>query len=227
MEKIVKLKGIDLSQIVLDSESIVIQKPDSLIKEFRPCIRPGHKSMRPYVYAEYKDDQLISHNYGHAGLGYCLNFGTVKRSIDNFEILSGKLSKDREITIVGCGIIGLTTTLRLYERGYTNLKIIAADFGDGKITSFGAGALIYLCFDEVPNTLEDHQQFKEDFNESCLAYQKILKEKHEYLSQAVRYVDYYTDEDFGENGLKNVLNNDVIGLPVKVKLSLEHNPRIF
>lgn len=213
------LKGINLSDVKYDTDGYL--KVGGVVKDMRLCFRPGHKEFTYQTWAEEKEGKFISHNYGHAGLGYCLSFGTAKRAIANFEKLAlGKFKKDEEITIVGLGVIGLTTAIELHNAGYTNIKLIGEEFGE-KIPSFGAGALINICFNELTDSLEHQKIFQIDFNHSCKEFKRIVEGTHELITQGVRKINYYTDEDFSQIGILDSVLNDVITELQKVNVKIE------
>lgn len=82
--------------------------------------------------------------YGHAGEGFSILFPAVDLSIKNFMNLASDFGfkYDDEITIIGLVCIGLMTTVKLIEKGFTNLKIIGESFD--KIPTERAGGLIEL-----------------------------------------------------------------------------------
>lgn len=144
-----------------------IAKIGGAIKDFNIALRPGHVSKEPQVFAEIRGGKFISHNYGHGGLGYCLCFGTAVRSLENFIEITKNAPKDGEIINVGAGVIGLVTAILLHHNGYTNLKVITKDEDQSNIASNKAGALIFICHDEVARTEEAFKNFVRDFRETC------------------------------------------------------------
>ena len=109
-------------------------------------LRPYNKQIAPKVYSEYKDNRIISHNYGHGGAGWILCFGSVNKSIRNFEnqiVLKGiKISYVKEcetVTVIGMGCIGLTTAILLIQNGYKDIKLIADKF-DNLVSHVAAGS---------------------------------------------------------------------------------------
>jgi hypothetical protein len=128
-----------------------------ILKEPVICLRPSHKSGLPQIYAELKNNKIISHNYGHSGIGWTILFGTVERAIENFQKLriDNKISYEQEITVVGLGCVGLVTALTLYFRGFKNIKLVGEKFLN--TPSFHAGGLIEFSLSTEVN--------KENFEE--------------------------------------------------------------
>lgn len=84
--------------------------PDQLI-DVKCCIRPL-RAAGPNLATEQIGDTLVVHNYGHGGSGWSLSWGSA-------EIAVGKALSvlPREIAVVGCGIIGLTTAVVAQRAG--------------------------------------------------------------------------------------------------------------
>ncbi len=84
--------------------------PDQLI-DVKCCIRPL-RAAGPNLGTERVGDALIVHNYGHGGSGWSLSWGSA-------DIAVGKALTvlPREIAVVGCGIIGLTTAVVAQQAG--------------------------------------------------------------------------------------------------------------
>ena len=83
--------------------------------------------LRPYrpsgfvLRGERLGDKLLVHNYGHGGAGMSLSWGTGR--------LAAELAlerPERRAAVLGCGVVGLTTTRQLQRRGF-DVTIYAAD----------------------------------------------------------------------------------------------------
>ena len=75
--------------------------------------------LRPYrpagfvLRATKLDDTLLIHNYGHGGTGHSLSWGC--------GAVAAALALEqggRRAAVIGCGIVGLTTTRQLQRRGF-------------------------------------------------------------------------------------------------------------
>lgn len=84
--------------------------PDQLI-DIKCCIRPL-RAAGPNLGTEVVGDTLIVHNYGHGGSGWSLSWGSADIALGK---AMGALPK--EIAVVGCGIIGLTTAVLALQAG--------------------------------------------------------------------------------------------------------------
>lgn len=136
-----------MNNVLYNENGYVVEGGD--VQKLCLAYRPGHTSCEPQVFAETLGQKIISHNYGHAGLGYCLGFGTSRRAVDNMLEKCGELKKDEEIAIIGAGVIGMLTALELHKRGFTNIKLFSKDDDMNGTASMRAGALIFICFNEI------------------------------------------------------------------------------
>jgi D-amino-acid oxidase len=75
------------------------------------CLRP-FRAQGPRIEAEQIGDTLVVHNYGHGGSGWSLSWGSgtvaVKKALAN---------SPKEIAVVGCGAIGLSSAILAQEAG--------------------------------------------------------------------------------------------------------------
>ena len=75
--------------------------------------------LRPYrasgfvVRAERLDGKTLVHNYGHGGSGMSLSWGTAEMAAD-----LALERPERSAAVIGCGVVGLTTTRQLQRRGF-------------------------------------------------------------------------------------------------------------
>lgn len=85
------------------------------------CLRP-FRPAGPRVETERFDARTVVHNYGHGGSGWSLSWGCA-------ETVAGLLqgSGAATIAVIGAGVIGLTTALRLQESG-VKVTIYAQEF---------------------------------------------------------------------------------------------------
>lgn len=93
--------------------------PNDLV-DVKCCIRP-FRAVGCRLDAEQIGDTLVIHNYGHGGSGWSLSWGSG-------EIAVGKAMSvlPKEIAVVGCGIIGLTSAI-LAQRAGLKVTIYARD----------------------------------------------------------------------------------------------------
>lgn len=85
------------------------------------CTRP-FRPAGPRLEAENLDGRTLVHNYGHGGSGWSLSWGCAEEAA---ALVAAR--PPGPIAIIGAGVIGLTTALRLIETG-APVTIYAADF---------------------------------------------------------------------------------------------------
>jgi hypothetical protein len=207
-----------MESIKLDSLNLLDSTSHHISEKIRKnviCIRPGHKSGLPRIYCENKGEKVVSHNYGHSGVGYSILFATVDNSIENYQKhmieTYGTLSYDTQITVVGLGCVGLTTALSLYHRGYKNITIIGESVTN--TPSMLAGGLFEFSLTTIYKP-EQIDYMNRLFKFTFLEYKKILDGRHKFITKGVKYVDYYTDYYQEGAGLSYLSGIGLIPKPV-------------
>lgn len=84
------------------------------------CLRP-FRAAGPRLDVERLGSKRVVHNYGHGGSGWSLSWGSAQ--IAAAKALEGGT---RDVAVIGCGAIGLTTALTLLRAG-AKVTIYAAD----------------------------------------------------------------------------------------------------
>jgi len=90
------------------------------IFDVRCCLRP-FRTIGPNLGTERMGDTLVVHNYGHGGSGWSLSWGSADIAVQKAMSVAPK-----QIAVVGCGIIGLTSAL-LAQRAGANVTIYARE----------------------------------------------------------------------------------------------------
>ncbi|MDX1403131.1 MAG: FAD-dependent oxidoreductase [Woeseiaceae bacterium] len=85
------------------------------------CSRP-FRPAGPRLEAEAFDGKLVVHNYGQGGSGWSLSWGCAEEATA-LALTDGP----REVAVIGAGVMGLTTALRLVETG-VRVTIYAKEF---------------------------------------------------------------------------------------------------
>lgn len=85
------------------------------------CLRP-FRAAGPRLEAERVGEKLVVHNYGHGGSGWSLSWGCAEAAA--MLALAGEA---RRVAVIGAGVIGMTTALRLAEMG-AQVTIYASEF---------------------------------------------------------------------------------------------------
>lgn len=92
----------------------------SLITRITVCTRP-FRARGPRIEAETVGDKRVVHNYGHGGSGWSLSWGSAGIARDL--ALEGGT---REVAVIGCGALGLTSAT-LLQRAGAKVTIYAAE----------------------------------------------------------------------------------------------------
>jgi glycine/D-amino acid oxidase-like deaminating enzyme len=75
------------------------------------CTRP-FRALGPRLDTEKVGSKLIVHNYGHGGSGWSLSWGS-----SSIAVRKAMATGEREIAVIGCGALGLTSALLLQRAG--------------------------------------------------------------------------------------------------------------
>lgn len=84
------------------------------------CLRP-FRAQGPRLDAEQVGDTLVVHNYGHGGSGWSLSWGS-----GTLAVRKAMANSPKEIAVVGCGALGLTSAILAQEAG-AKVTIYAKD----------------------------------------------------------------------------------------------------
>lgn len=100
------------AQLLSDAKQLapIIARPDRII-EMNVCTRP-FRPQGPRIESERIGRKDVVHNYGHGGSGWSLSWGSGQIAVE-----MAKESGRKEIAIIGCGAIGLTTALVAQQAG--------------------------------------------------------------------------------------------------------------
>jgi len=95
-------------------------RPDRLF-DITVCLRP-FRAAGPRLETEQVGDTLVVHNYGHGGSGWSLSWGS-----STLAVQKAFAASPREVAVVGCGALGLTSAL-LAQRAGAQTTIYAREF---------------------------------------------------------------------------------------------------
>jgi glycine/D-amino acid oxidase-like deaminating enzyme len=79
--------------------------------DIKVCIRP-FRTKGPNLDVEQIGDVMVVHNYGHGGSGWSLSWGSADMAVQKAMSRS-----PRQIAVIGCGIIGLTSAITAQRAG--------------------------------------------------------------------------------------------------------------
>lgn len=109
----------------------ILATPDRIIA-IDVCTRP-FRAAGPRIEAERIGGHTIVHNYGHGGSGWSLSWGSAAEALALV-----RATGVRELAVVGCGAIGLTTAL-LAQRSGLQVRIYARERLPRVASSFATG----------------------------------------------------------------------------------------
>jgi len=84
--------------------------PDRLF-DITVCLRP-FRAQGPRIESEQIGNTLVVHNYGHGGSGWSLSWGSA-----NLAMQRALVNSPKEIAVIGCGAIGLTSAIMAQRTG--------------------------------------------------------------------------------------------------------------
>jgi glycine/D-amino acid oxidase-like deaminating enzyme len=96
------------------------------------CTRPFRAS-GPRIEAEKMGRKTLVHNYGHGGTGWSLSWGSSTLALRH--VLA---TREREIAVIGCGALGLTSAL-LAQRAGLKVRIYAKERPPEVRSTFATG----------------------------------------------------------------------------------------
>jgi hypothetical protein len=79
--------------------------------DIKVCIRP-FRTKGPNLDVEQIGDTMVVHNYGHGGSGWSLSWGSA-----NMAVQKAMSRSPKQIAVIGCGIIGLTSAITAQRAG--------------------------------------------------------------------------------------------------------------
>jgi glycine/D-amino acid oxidase-like deaminating enzyme len=106
--------------------------PDRIIS-LTVCTRPFRET-GPRIESEKFGRKTIVHNYGHGGSGWSLSWGSSQLAVQQAAATSV-----REIGVIGCGALGLTSAL-LAQRAGMKVRIYAKDLPPYTRSTFATGS---------------------------------------------------------------------------------------
>ena len=107
-----------------------------------PMKNPPKAGLRPKrdgsyrLEAEPQDGRFVVHNYGHAGAGITMSWGS---AIEVAQIIADAgHAPPEELAVLGGGVMGLTAAVTLAERGY-NVQVFAKAFPPDTTSNVAGG----------------------------------------------------------------------------------------
>ena len=150
------------------------------------CTRP-FRAQGPRLDAETVGSKFIVHNYGHGGSGWSLSWGS-----SSIAVQKAMTSGQRDIAVIGCGALGLTSAL-LAQRSGARVVIYAKELPPNVRSSLATGLWTpdsRICLDE--NATPAFKQLWEQMaRTSFQTYQSFLG----LAATPVEFIDSYFVSD--------------------------------
>jgi glycine/D-amino acid oxidase-like deaminating enzyme len=139
------------------------------ITQITVCTRP-FRAQGPRIEAEQIGQKTVVHNYGHGGSGWSLSWGSSAIAVQK-ALASG----EREVAVIGCGAMGLTSAL-LLQRAGARVTIYAKELPPNVRSSLASGLWTpdsRICFEEHA-TSQFKQMWENMARQSFRTYQNLL-----------------------------------------------------
>ncbi len=152
------------------------------------CTRP-FRAKGPRLDVERLAEKTVVHNYGHGGSGWSLSWGSSAIATGN-ALATG----ERDIAVIGCGALGLTSAL-LLQRAGARVTIYAKDIPPNVRSSLATGVWSpdsRICLAEHA-TPEFRATWEGMTRASFRAYQSLLG----LPGRPVEYFEHYAIADAG------------------------------
>lgn len=113
-------------------ELLPIRASTDRVTRITVCTRP-FRAQGPRLDTEQVGSKLIVHNYGHGGSGWSLSWGS-----SSVAVRKALASGERDIAVIGCGALGLTSAL-LLQRAGAKVTIYAKELPPNVRSSLASG----------------------------------------------------------------------------------------
>jgi glycine/D-amino acid oxidase-like deaminating enzyme len=156
------------------------------ITQITVCTRP-FRARGPRLDVERIGQKVVVHNYGHGGSGWSLSWGS-----SSIAVQQAMATGEREIAVIGCGAMGLTSGL-LAQRAGARVTIYAKDLPPNVRSSLATGVWTpdsRICLEEHA-TPEFKQRWAAMARQSFKTYQTLLG----LPGNPVEYFDNYFVSD--------------------------------
>lgn len=156
------------------------------ITQITVCTRP-FRAQGPRLDTEQIGSKLVVHNYGHGGSGWSLSWGSSR-----IATASALASGEKDIAVIGCGALGLTSAL-LLQRAGARVTIYAKELPPNVRSSLATGLWTpdsRICLEE--NATPQFKQIWEQMaRDSFKTYQNFLG----LSGTPVEFIDNYFVSD--------------------------------
>jgi hypothetical protein len=156
------------------------------ITQITVCTRP-FRAQGPRLDVEQVGQKVIVHNYGHGGSGWSLSWGSSAIAVQ-----MAMATGERDIAVIGCGALGLTSGL-LLQRAGARVTIYAKELPPNVRSSLATGLWTpdsRICFEEHA-TPAFKQLWENMARRSFQTYQSLLG----LPGNPVEFIDHYFASD--------------------------------
>jgi D-amino-acid oxidase len=163
------------------------------------CTRP-FRAQGPRLDVEQVAGKTIVHNYGHGGSGWSLSWGSSAIAVDK-----AMANGERQIAVIGCGAMGLTSAL-LLQRAGARVTIYARDLPPNVRSSLATGLWTpdsRICFDQYA-TPAFKQLWEGMARRSFATYQTFLG----LPANPVEFIDLYWVSDSDTAARRGLAGDD-------------------
>jgi glycine/D-amino acid oxidase-like deaminating enzyme len=165
---------------------VPVRASTDLIERITVCTRP-FRPTGPRIEAEKLDAKTVIHNYGHGGSGWSLSWGSAEIALEK-----ARVTGDKDIAVIGCGALGLTTAVAAQRAGFT-VTIYTKDVPPKVRSALASGVWTpdsRICYEEHA-TPELKQAWQRMCRTSHTAYQNLLG----LPGDPVEWIDNYRISD--------------------------------
>jgi glycine/D-amino acid oxidase-like deaminating enzyme len=169
------------------------------ITQITVCTRP-FRAQGPRLEVERIAQKIIVHNYGHGGSGWSLSWGS-----SSIAVQKAMAAGEREIAVIGCGALGLTSAL-LLQRAGARVTIYAKELPPNVRSSLATGVWTpdsRICLEDSA-TPEFKQLWANMARRSFQTYQTLLG----LPGNPVEFIDsYFVSDDPAGTRRRSVAND--------------------
>ena len=178
------------------------------------CTRP-FRAQGPRTDVEKIGAKTVVHNYGHGGSGWSLSWGAASMAT-----ASAMATGEREIAVIGCGAMGLTTAIVLQRAG-ARVVIYAKELPPDVRSSWATG--LYTPDSRI--AMEEHAtpEFKKAWAQLARHSYETFQSFLGVAGTPVEYIDQYGVSD--EPGVRQ--RDDPEGRPKFAELQRELTPDLM
>jgi hypothetical protein len=156
------------------------------ISRITVCTRP-FRAQGPRLDVEQIAGKTIVHNYGHGGSGWSLSWGS-----SEIAVAKAMATGEREIAVIGCGALGMTSAL-LLQRAGARVNIYARDLPPNVRSSLATGLFTpdsRICQEEYVTP-----EFKTSWQSMCRKSYQTYSRLLGLPGNPVEFIDNYEIAD--------------------------------